>query len=426
MSAALLVLFALLPLQWIAAPAAPFGLDSLHELAILGFTAYLLLRLRARTYAPALKTGAAFVVANLYMIGAIAASQLYLGLSLVPVARQLLYLVGAVAIAGYFCRALRVTDTAVIAAARLTSVVLCVSLLIGLGLAMAVNGVNPVAVLGRTVAAADPEIFQKEIFKSAFVGFGRAEGEVAGNLRHEIFGALLLSMLISSWAMRVGANPTRWQRRLHRLAIVLGTVLLLLSMSRAVVLAAIMWPLLAALRTLRRGEMSGRQLAIVAASVVALGGVAVSGFGAVIYNRFFIDTASYEGRTGHYRDAFDAVSDHWVTGGYDTVGVSTHNLVFDTLLRNGVFAAIPALFLVCIVAATLWWLAARLDRLPPSMVPVAAALCLPLVRMVTIGGGQISPVGWLALGFVLGVLAARRAVPSPAFALRPEGERAGV
>ncbi|WP_324275688.1 hypothetical protein [Blastococcus brunescens] len=154
--------------------------------------------------------------------------------------------------------------------------------------------------------------------------------------------------------------------------------------------------------------------------------MAVSGLGAVIYNRFFIDTASYEGRAGHYGDAFDAVADHWLTGGYDTVGVSTHNLVFDTLLRNGIFAAVPALVVVCTVAATLWWLAARLDRLPSSMVPVAAALCLPLVRMLTIGGGQISPVGWLALGFVLGVLAARRAAPSRAAVLHREEQYAGV
>jgi hypothetical protein len=365
-------------------------------------------------------------VVNLYMIGAVAASQLYLDRPLVPVVRHLLYLVSALAIASYFYRALRVADTAVVGAARLSSVVLCVSLLIGLGLALAVNGINPVAVLGRTIAAGDPEIFQRELFKSAFTGFGRAEGEVAGNLRHEIFGALVLSMSISTWAMRVGTDPTRWQKRLHRLSMVVGVVLLLLSMSRSVLLAVIVWPLLAASRSLRRGEMSGRQLAIVGVSVLALGGLTASGLGAVIYNRFFIDTASYQGRAGHYSDALEAVADHWVTGGYDTVGVSTHNLVFDTLLRNGIFAALPALVLVCIVAATFLWLVARLDRLPPSMVPVAAALALPLVRMVTIGGGQISPVGWLALGFVLGILAGRRASPPLDVAPRSEGEHAGV
>jgi hypothetical protein len=100
--------------------------------------------------------------------------------------------------------------------------------------------------------------------------------------------------------------------------------------------------------------------------------------------------------------------------------------VFDTLLRNGVFAALPALLIVCIVAAAMLSLVARLDRLPPYMVPVAAALALPLVRMLTIGGGAISPVSWLALGFVLGVLAARYAAPSPEFAPRSQGEHAGV
>jgi hypothetical protein len=38
--------------------------------------------------------------------------------------------------------------------------------------------------------------------------------------------------------------------------------------------------------------------------------------------------------------------------------------LFDTLLRNGIFAALPALLLVCIVAATFGWLVARIDRLP--------------------------------------------------------------
>jgi hypothetical protein len=234
-------------------------------------------------------------------------------------------------------------------------------------------------------------------------------------------------MLISTWAMRVGVGPTRWQRRLYRLSMVLGVALLLLSMSRSVLLAALVWPLSAILRSLRRGELSGRQLAVVGAGVAAVGGLAISGFGTVIFNRFFIDTASYEGRAGHYSAGLQVVADHWVTGGYDTVGHSTHNIVFDTLLRNGVFAALPALLLVCLVAGTMLWLLARLDRLPPSMVPVTAALGLPLVRMLTIGGGEISPVGWLALGFVLGVLAtAGRAAPSPESVARGRRQHAGV
>ena len=158
-----------------------------------------------------------------------------------------------------------------------------------------------------------------------------------------------------------------------------------------------------------------------AATVAAVGGLVVSGFGVVIYNRFFVDTASYEGRAGHYSAGLGAIADHWVTGGYDTVGHSTHNIVLDTLLRNGIFAALPALLVLCLVLATMVVLVVRLDRLPPSMVPVAAALALPLVRMVTIGGGTISPVSWLTLGFVLGVLTARRtaAAPEPA----PVGHR---
>jgi O-antigen ligase len=425
-SVALLLLFALLPLQWIPVPGVPFGMDSLHEVAIFCFTVYLLLRLRFRAYAPTLRTAAPFVVVNVYMLGAIAASQLYLGESLVPAARHLLYLVAAVTIAAYFYRAVKVTDTAVIAAARMASLVLSLSLLLAFGLAMAANGINPVAVLGKTVAAADPEIFQKQVFTSAFASFGRTEGDVSGNIRHEIFGALLFSMLVSTWAMRVGVSPARWQTRLYRLSMVLGVVLLVLSMSRAVLIAALVWPLVAAVRTLRRAELSLGQLAVMAAAVVAVGGLAVSGLGAVIYNRFFVDTTSYEGRAGHYTAGLGAIADHWVTGGYNTAGHSTHNLVLDTLLRNGLFAALPALLVLCLVAATMVVLVVRLDRLPAYMVPVTAALALPLVRMLTIGGGAISPVGWLTLGFVIGVLAARRTAPAPEYARAGRGQLAGV
>ena len=196
----------------------------------------------------------------------------------------------------------------------------------------------------------------------------------------------------------------RGQRLAYTTAMVLGTSLLVLSLSRSILIAALVWPLLALLRSARRRELSPKQVAVLYGAVLAFGGLLVSGLGLVIFNRFATDTAGYEARAGNYFDAFAALPDVWVTGGYDTAGQSSHNFVFDTLLRNGIFAAVPAAVIVGFLLLVFALLTARLPRLPSSMVPVVAALALPLVRFVTSGGGLLPPVEWVALAFVAGVL----------------------
>ncbi|MGI8433628.1 MAG: hypothetical protein ACR2LE_02675 [Nocardioidaceae bacterium] len=404
----LFALFALLPLQWFAVASTPLGQSRLHQIAIFGFALCVLVSYRLRTYAPVLRTAAVFVIANLYMVAAIAAVAAYQGQGPGAAVQQLLYLMVFVAVGGFFFRVADGREPRLVEDLRWVAAVLCVSLLIGFSAAMLVNGVNPVAVLAKTISAGDPEIFQKEVFKSAFAGFGLDDDAVQGNLRHEIFGSVLLSMLISTWAMRVGSVPSPRQQIVYRAATVTGTLLLMVSLSRSVLIAAAMWPLLVMLRSGRRGELSTRQLAILFGAAAAACGVLVSGLGRVIYNRFVTDTTGYEARAGNYGDAVDALPNYWTTGGYDTAGVSSHNFVVDTLLRNGIFAALPAAVIVGLVLVVFALLAAQLYRLPSWMVPVVAVLALPLVRLGTSGGGSIPPVEWLALAFVVGVLSAWR------------------
>jgi len=416
-----LALFVLLPLQWFAVGTTPLGQGRLHQVAILGFAACVLVRYRTAVYAPVLSTGAVFVIANLYMIGASAATFGYQGKAPMGAIQQALYLVAFLAIAGFWYLVASGREPGVVDTLRVAAIVLCVSLLTAFSIAMLVNGVNPISVLSRTIASADPEIFQKEVFKSAFAGFGLEDDMVQGNLRHEIFGSVLLTMLISTWAMRVGSTPTARQQTLYRVSMGVGAFLLALSLSRSVLIAASTWPLLAAVRTLRRGELSTRQLSLLFGAVIALGTVLVSGLGLVVYNRFFTDTTGYEARAGNYGDAVTALPQYWLTGGYDTEGVSSHNFVVDTMLRAGIFAAIPAAVIVGTVVVVFFLLGARLYRLPSWMLPVAVALALPLVRLGTSGGGTIPPVEWLALSFVVGVLAAwrRGTLIEPAARSRP-------
>jgi len=404
-----LALFALLPLQWFAVASTPLGQSRLHQIAILGFASCVLARYHLRVYAPVLRTSAVFVIANVYMVAAVAAVLVFQGKGPGAAVQQLLYLVVFVALGGFFFRVATGQEPRILDALRKTAAVLCVSLLIGFAVAMMVNGVNPVAVLAKSIATGDPEIFQKEVFKSAFAGFGLDEEMVKGNLRHEIFGSVLLSMLVSTWAMRERSAPTRRQLTVYRAAMVVGVVLLAVSLSRSILIAAVVWPLLVVLRSGRRGELSTRQVAILFGFAAAMSGLLVSGVGAIIANRFLTDTTGYESRAGNYGDAFAAVPGHWVTGGYDTAGVSSHNFLLDTLLRNGIFALLPAAVIVVALLVIFVVLAARLHRLPSSMVPVVAALALPLVRLGTSGGGLIPPVEWLTLAFVAGVLTAWRA-----------------
>jgi len=403
-----LVLFALLPLQWFGVVATPLGQGRLHEIAMLGFAVVVLMRYGLATYAPVLRTTRVFVIANLYMIAAIAAVAAYRGSTPTAALRQLIYLVIFMAVAGFFYRVASGREPRVLGSLRFVAAVTCLSLLVGFSVAMIVNGVNPAAVFAKSIAAADPEIFQKEVFKSAFAGFGLDEEAVKGNLRHEIFGCVLLSMLVSTWAMRVGGSPTSGQVFAYRAAMALGLVWMTISLSRSILIAAAFWPLLAILRSSRRAELTTRQVGILFGFAAATGVVLASGLSAVLVNRFVADTTGYEARAENYGGAFAAIPDHWLIGGFQTVGVSSHNFVVDTLLRDGVFAAVPAAAIVLTLLIVFGLMAMRLHRLSPALVPVVAALVLPLVRAVTSGGGLIPPVEWVALGFVGGVLAAWR------------------
>lgn len=404
MRVAVLLFLTLAPLQWVALGSSPLGVVRMHQVAMLGFAAAVVVHYPLRRYAPGLRTSSLFVLANIYMVGSTAAVLAYQGKGFGAAVQHLLYLSVFVALTAFFYQVATRRDPAMLRTLRKAALVLCTSFVVGLSVAMAVNGVNPVAVLGQTIATADPQVFQKEVFKTAFAGFGLDDEQVAGNLRHEIFGSVLLSMLVSTWAMRVGPLPSQREVAVYRLSLIVGTVLLTMSLSRSVLLAALVWPLLALFRSGRRGTLSTRQVGMIMASVVGVAVLSASGLGAVIFNRFATDTTGYATRAGNYQEAFGAIADHWATGGYDTGNASTHNFIFDTLLRNGFLAALPAAIIVVMLLVVFTMLALRLHREPAWMVPVVAMLALPLVRLFTSGGGLIPPNEWVALAFVAGVL----------------------
>ena len=405
-----LALFALLPLQWFVVGSTPLGTTRLHQLAILGFGVIICFRYRARLYSPVLRTAAVFVIANVYLLSMWAVVDLFNGTKPYGALQALLYLGAFVAIATFISRAASGKEPGVASALKWAAPVACTSVVLGFSLAMLVNGVNPASVLSKTIASADPELFQKEVFKSSFAGFGLDAERVQGNLRHEIFGSLLVSMLVSTWAMNFCGEVTTAQRRAYRIAMVTGTFLLALSLSRSILIAASVWPIIVFVRSLRLGQLSTRQIAIAFTAITAVGALILSGFGLVIWNRFTTDTTGYDSRAENYVGAVASLKDHWLTGGVQTSGVgdSSHNFIVDSWLRSGIFSAIPAAVVV-VVLLVLWIaLLSRLTVEPEWLVPVTVALALPLVRLGTSGGGLIPPIEWVALAFVFGVLCERR------------------
>jgi hypothetical protein len=402
-----LATLAVLPLQWIVAFGSPLGAIRLHQVAFLGLCALLVARMRLEMLLPVLRTAWPFVVLNAYFLVLWALVSLYHGMVPTSAVQELIYLGVFVVFGTFIFRATVDPQLRVVSTLRWAAAASAIVLIVGLQVSALGNGVNSVAVLQQAVSAGDPAVLQRDLFLASFEGYG-FEGEAArANFRHEVFGALLLAMYVSAWAVRLRPLVRPLSRACYRFSMVACVLLLVVSTSRALLIAAAVWPLLAIWRSARARELSSRQLVAAAVGVGAVGILAVSGLGQMIWTRFTEDTTSYESREGLYQQAVADIGAHLWLGGVDTAGQSSHNFVLDAWLRGGLLvAAFAAAILLLLVVVWLAW-AARLPSEPVWMVPVVAALALPIDRMLTAGGGLIPPVSWLTLAFAAGVMASR-------------------
>jgi len=405
---AALAVIAALPLQWFVVAGNPGTAPRLHQLVLISFTLLVFARYRARAFAPVLRTTDLFVLANVYMLTIGAVMYLYHGRMPLGPVEGFLYLGAFVAVAMFIHRAADELEPGAADLLRWSAAAAVGTLLVALSVSMLTNGVNPLQVFGQSVATADPRVLQEGIFKSSFTGFGFDDETVRGNLRHQVFGAVLVSMYISSWATRLRPLDGHRQQLAYRAAMIAGCALLALSLSRSIIIAALLWPAIAFLRSALGLRLTTQQVAtaflVVAASAVAM----ASGFGLVIWNRFTEDTGSYNAREATLSQTPGRIGDHLFTGGAETIGgESSHNFVLDAWLRGGILVALAAAVVVLLVAATWVALLMRVHLEPGWMLPVTAALALPIVRMATQGGGEIGVVEWVALALVAGVLTSR-------------------
>lgn len=401
---AVLVLFATLPLQWYVVPGPAPVSQRLHLFVLALFTAFTLVRFRASAFVPVLSMSWSFVVANVALVMVWCTTAFYHSESVrLPVEEGFLIVV-FLAIAAAVHRGCVDPSSGVLQYARWAAAVATVSLLLALSSSLALNGVNPVTTFGRMLATGDTRILEHDVFKPAFTGFGFDASAARANMRHEVFGAVLVAMYVSMTAVRLHPLPSWWSRTAYRTSLILGTLMILMSLSRSVTIAAAAIPVLAVVRTLRSGRLSTRQIALAGGMTAGAALLVVMGVSTIIWDRFTQDTSSYQARGVLLHQAVTNIGEHVLTGGVSTVGDSSHNLVLDSWLRSGLFGAGFAAFILLLVIGVWLVLAIGLPRAPAWMFPVTAALALPVVRMLTAGGGLIPPVEWVCLAVVAGFL----------------------
>lgn len=412
--------FAMLPLQWFVISNVG-GTLRLHQLAAVLLTSVILLRYGLPRVGRGVRGAQGFIIINAYMLVLWVAMNVFNGIGLSQPIKQVTFLVTFVAVLAMFYFAVRDKDIELIDALRWTVTATVAVLIAAFGYSMLSNGVNPLDVIQRTISSGDPNILQKELFRSSFAGFGFDSEEARGNLRHEVFGGLLFTMFISAWA--VARRPFEIGRHLaiYRVALGLAALLLLSSLSRSILVAAVIWPALSLVRALLTGRVSTRQQLAVLGGIAGLGVLAVSGFLAVVWTRFTAETDSYNTREELFSLAIERIKDNFWTGGINTERTSSHNFLLDMWQRGGIFVGIPAL-IIFVYISWLWLrLLLQVRTIPNDLFVLVATMALPCVRLVTQGGGSLQIVEWVSLAFVLGVLAGTKGTTPAASVASPAG-----
>lgn len=405
---ALLALFAMLPLQWFVLPLPGPAGQRLHIAAMLAVTLLVYLRLRPRAFRTVVSVSWPFLVSMGFLAGLWFVTALYHGNSPRNAVEAAVQLLVFIALGTAVYRSARLTDHSGLAVLRWAALACNAALVGALAVSMSVNGVDPLRVFVDTVASGDPNVLQRELFRSAFVGFGLEDESVKSQLRHEVFGAVLVSLYVALTARLLHPFRSRAAAWLFRLSVLVSVLLLLVSLSRSLLLAMLVWPALVLWRQLRSGKVSPQFVggAMTAVAVGLLLGI--TGFLQVLWSRFVEDTSSYQSRDALLRQSWENIQDHWLVGGVETIGESSHNFVLDTWLRTGVFGAAAAALVFVLLVGLLLGFVGRLHVEPEWMVPVLALVALVVVRMLTAGGGAIPPVMWTSLAAAAGFLAFRR------------------
>ncbi len=321
--------------------------------------------------------------------------------------RAVLYATTSVFVAAYFLHVVgRRSQRLLVWVGASTTVVLVG----GLGLALAKQHVNPVALFAEAIAQANPDLVAHRLFRVAFSSQPDF-ADASANLRHKVFSAELLAVFLSL-ALMPAVSARR--RVLVAVAGVGGFGVVLLSLSRSLALCLVTVLSLAVVRALVSGRARPRQAALIttAAAVAVL--LALSPIGTLVLARF---NQSQSLQTRETAASSGFVSEFQGAAVFGTqrasVARSPHNVFLLSWLSGGaVGAACIFVFLVSYVhvwcrEARRYLTAASGWVLPVSQQWLLGLGLLPLFRAVSAGDG-LHMVEWTAVGAFLGLTYANR------------------
>lgn len=404
LTATFLVLVAALPGTWYVAARTQLGVIRPYHVVAGAFVTVALFQRRSRAVLLTARALPGPWVSAGYWIGLLGIGVWYHAAPVADVAQQIIYLWVALTSAAYVAAVSLAEDRGWhLRRLQWAGLVGTIGFLTLFWLSARGVGIDIVGVLRRAITTADPGVLQFQLFRAAFAS-GGFEDTARANFRHAVFGGVLVSLWIGVWARSQLPRPQPPVARIvWWLSTAVGSLLLFLSLSRSVILAGLLGLAGLAIVPMRTGRLNPRDVVVVVAVVGTTLLAIFTGLAGLVWRRFTVDRASYSGRGESLAGALDSIGDAVLLGGAEVN--SPHNIVLDSWLSAGVFAAAAAATLFCILA----WHALRAlymaaSHQSPWQVAAVGLVFLPLVRMMTAGGGLLVLTEWLAVGIFLGAL----------------------
>lgn len=254
---------------------------------------------------------------------------------------------------------------------------------------------NLFAIVIDAIRKAEPRIIQYELFAPLF----QSEGvQAQANLRHGVFIAVLFAAWITVASLDQLPFVSRFKRVIIYLSLVVSVGMVLMSLSRAAIVALVLPCVGLAFRPVVRGRLGSKGLVGAGMAMVGMFLGVVTGAFTIVWERFATETGSYAARTEVTSETFARLGDAAVLGTGQTE-LAPHNFVLNSLVEGGAVLALVALAIlltVMVLAARMWWPWASGREVDLLQFVGFALLAIPIVRMFTAAAG-LTLVEWAAV-----------------------------
>lgn len=273
-------------------------------------------------------------------------------------------------------------------------------------------GVDVIAAYGEAIASGNLNLVQYLFYQVFNAHLPSGATAVSPAARHEVLAAVLVAVYFSVYASTMVRSNRKFFACAHWASITVAAMLIALSLSRSVLLAAIVACALPVARVVvgRSARPATISAICLAGAILAVG--ITSPFARLIWDRLNTDTTSYSARAGAASAVVDAIISSPLIGSNPFVrGIrpedSAHNFFLDATRMGGVLTGIAALAILFTIYRD-WFAGFRaymLDR--RFFAPLAAAL-VGIVFMFTAGTGTLNLPEWMGFSLLYAALTASK------------------